>query len=423
MRYSIIIRTKNEEAWIGRCLKSVFNQSEKDIEVIIVDSGSNDETISIAQEFPIAKVIQIGRFLPGEALNIGIKEATGKYVVALSAHCVPVTQTWLQELHDAVEFDSQEEIVAAYGRQIPIETSSPVDKRDLMNTFGLDFLVQDKDFFFHNANSIVRREYLLSFPYNDTVTNVEDRIWAKDVIDRGHKIAYTPEALVYHHHGLNHDNDELRLQKVTSLIEPLYQTREAEETLGPTSTTTIIIASISSLENLTLCLSQVLNSDIAKEVFVISEYLPKESLDTVRFIKRDSISGIDFMSIPSIIQYVRNVIQERNERTEYYIFLYPKIINRPDKFLLTILKKAEDNFLDVCFPARQTFKNLWTKSPAGDYKPVETNLSLKHNREPQYEAYFNLGLIMSNHAARLGNLSVGHTGILEINFEPEVLEL
>ena len=223
MRFSIIIRTKNEEAWIGRCLKSVFNQSETDFEVIIVDSGSVDETISIAQEFPVAKIIRIKRFLPGEALNIGIKEATGKYVVALSAHCVPVAQNWLKELHDAITFDSREEIVAAYGRQIPIESSTPVDKRDLINTFGLDFLVQDKDFFFHNANSIVKREYLLAYPYSDTVTNVEDRIWAKEVIDRGHKIAYTPDAVVYHHHGLNHDNDEFRLQRVTSLIEPLYK--------------------------------------------------------------------------------------------------------------------------------------------------------------------------------------------------------
>ena len=419
MRFSIIIRTKNEEAWIGRCLKSVFNQSVTDIEVIIVDSGSVDQTISIAQEFPVAKIIHIERFLPGEALNIGIKEATGKYIVALSAHCVPVTQTWLQELHDAITFDSREEIVAAYGRQIPIESSTPVDKRDLINTFGLDFLVQDKDFFFHNANSIAKREYLLAYPYSDTVTNVEDRIWAKDVIDRGQKIAYTPDALVYHHHGLNHDNDEFRLQKVTSLIEPLYESREYPETLEPTSSTTVVIASLSSMKNLTNCLSQVINSNIAKYIYVISETLPKENYEGVKFIERDSIPDIDYLSIPSIMQHVRNVIQSRSEITEYYIFLSPKVTNRPDKFLETILKKAEDNFLDVCFPARKTFKNLWTKSPSGDYKPVETNLSLKSTREPQYEAYFNLGLILSSYAVRHGDLSIGHIGILEIDFEPE----
>jgi hypothetical protein len=206
---------------------------------------------------------------------------------------------------------------------------------------------------------------------------------------------------------------------VTSLIEPLYKSREYTETLEPTSTTTVVIASLSSIKNLTACLNQVINSNIAKYIYVISETLPKENYEGVRFIERDSIADIDSMSIPTIIQHVRNVIQSQSEITEYYFFLSPKVTNRPNKFLETILKKAEDSFLDVCFPARKTFKNLWTKSPAGDYKPVETNLSLKSSREPQFEAYFNMGLILSSYAARHGDLSIGHIGILEIDFEPE----
>ena len=42
---SIIIRTKNEERWISSCLQSVFNQTHKNIEVIIVDNLSTDMTV------------------------------------------------------------------------------------------------------------------------------------------------------------------------------------------------------------------------------------------------------------------------------------------------------------------------------------------------------------------------------------------
>jgi glycosyltransferase involved in cell wall biosynthesis len=42
---SIIIRTKNEERWISSCLRSVFRQSYKNIEVIIVDNKSTDLTV------------------------------------------------------------------------------------------------------------------------------------------------------------------------------------------------------------------------------------------------------------------------------------------------------------------------------------------------------------------------------------------
>lgn len=423
MLFSIVIRTKDEEAWIGRCLKSIFRQSIQDFEVTIIDSGSSDETLQIVEKFPVKKIIHIKNFLPGNALNIGIKESCAKYIVTISAHCVPVTELWLEELRDAIEFDSQNDIVAAYGRQIPIASSSPLDKRDLMNTFGLDFLIQEKDFFFHNANSIVLRQYLIDHPYSDIVTNVEDRIWAKALIDRGHKIAYTPMALVYHHHGLNHGNDEARMDKVSSLIEPLYLSDQKFESYNLASKATVIIASLSPLPDLISCIDEVIESDVASSIYVVSNEAPNAGQEGVNFIDRATISGIDAMAIPNIVQFVRNEIQPQGENTDFYVFLSPKVKNRPTEFLGALLAKAESNFLDVCFPATSTYQNLWYKSKDGGYKPVETNLSLKTMRDPQFKAYFNLGLVMSNSAARLGKLSMDHVGILEIDFDPNSEEI
>ena len=50
---SIIIRTKNEEKWISSCLRSVFRQDYKNIEVVLVDNESTDNTVIKAKEFPI----------------------------------------------------------------------------------------------------------------------------------------------------------------------------------------------------------------------------------------------------------------------------------------------------------------------------------------------------------------------------------
>ena len=49
---SIIIRCYNEEEHIGRLLSGIFEQSIKDVQVIIVDSGSTDRTLFIASKFP-----------------------------------------------------------------------------------------------------------------------------------------------------------------------------------------------------------------------------------------------------------------------------------------------------------------------------------------------------------------------------------
>ena len=60
-KISIIIRTKNGEQWITHCLKMVFSETITDIEVIIVDNMSTDNTLPIAKKFPV-KTLQIEKF-------------------------------------------------------------------------------------------------------------------------------------------------------------------------------------------------------------------------------------------------------------------------------------------------------------------------------------------------------------------------
>ena len=83
---SIIIRTKNEERWIGHCLKSIYSQTFKSFEVILVDNESSDHTVKIAKRYKVDKILKIKDFLPGKALNDGIrvsKESSSFYISTL----------------------------------------------------------------------------------------------------------------------------------------------------------------------------------------------------------------------------------------------------------------------------------------------------------------------------------------------------
>ena len=196
---SLIVRTKNEEKWIGRCLNSIYSQKvNANIEVVLVDSGSTDHTIEVAKRFSIDKVLKIKNFLPGKALNDGIRKSKGEYLVCLSAHCIPVENNWLQTLLDNFNDDK---VAGVYGRQLPLSFTDPIDKRDLLITFGLDKRVQVKDHFFHNANSMIPKRIWKKFPFDEEATNIEDRIWGKEVVNAGYRLIYDPEAAVYHHHG------------------------------------------------------------------------------------------------------------------------------------------------------------------------------------------------------------------------------
>jgi glycosyltransferase involved in cell wall biosynthesis len=85
MTISVIIPVYNEERDIGFCLRSLEKQSYKDFEVIVVDDGSTDSTIKIAQEFSKVKIIKGKHKGPGFSRNLGAKHAKGDVLVFVDA--------------------------------------------------------------------------------------------------------------------------------------------------------------------------------------------------------------------------------------------------------------------------------------------------------------------------------------------------
>lgn len=220
---SVVVRTKNEEFWIGRCLRAVTLQDYPEKEILVVDSGSADSTLDIVKDFNCTVIrMKPEEFTYGKALNLGFRSARGNFLVSLSAHCIPLNNKWLDRL--LINFDSSD-IAGVYGRQEPLSDSDAFDKRDLWITFGLDRKIQVNEPFFHNANSMIRRDIWESFPFAEGLSGVEDRDWAKRVLEHGHKIIYDPWASVYHYHGIHQKRDEARCKRVVEVIEKIENKR------------------------------------------------------------------------------------------------------------------------------------------------------------------------------------------------------
>lgn len=85
---SVVIPALNEEKYIPRLLKDLANQSEKDFEVIVVDGNSEDQTAEKAVAFQkkcILKLVVSKKRNLAHQRNLGVKHATGKYVIFLDA--------------------------------------------------------------------------------------------------------------------------------------------------------------------------------------------------------------------------------------------------------------------------------------------------------------------------------------------------
>lgn len=85
--FSIIIPTYNSQKTISKTLKSINAQTfnKNSIEVLIVDGGSNDRTLAIAQEYNFVTIVNNPKRLPEYAKLYGIQRAKGKYVIKMDS--------------------------------------------------------------------------------------------------------------------------------------------------------------------------------------------------------------------------------------------------------------------------------------------------------------------------------------------------
>lgn len=195
---SAVIRAYNEGAHIGRLLKGLDQQTVKVDEVILVDSGSTDDTVAIA-EAAGCRIVHIAKneFSFGRALNRGCAAATGDILLFASAHVYPVYNTYVEHIVNAFERDG---VAIAYGRQVGDERTKFSESRVMLKWFPNQNIWDQGHPFSNNANAAVLRSVWQESPYDESLTGLEDLDFAKKALDNGYKIAYVADSPVVHVH-------------------------------------------------------------------------------------------------------------------------------------------------------------------------------------------------------------------------------
>ena len=199
LKCSIVIRSYNEERHIGRLLTGILEQTEKDIEIILVDSGSTDATVAIASRFPV-HVIQIKpeEFTFGRSLNIGCAKAKGEFIVISSAHVYPLYTDWLEKL---IKPFSDPKVALTYGKQRGDHQTKFSENQILATWFPEESVLQQSHPFCNNANAAIRRTLWETRAYDETLPALEDLDWATWAMNNGYQIAYVSDAEIVHVHS------------------------------------------------------------------------------------------------------------------------------------------------------------------------------------------------------------------------------
>lgn len=199
-KISVIIPVYNAEQYIDRCISSVISNTYKNLEIIVVDDGSTDNSLSIlnGQNDNRIMVLQKENGGVSSARNAGLRFATGDYISFVDADDWVHAQ-YFEILHQAIgesqiahcsmERTSSFDILHATGKQI-MENRRCVTSNESFYLAGVKNYVCGKLFDKQSLKGI-------TFPEN--VKMAEDKVFVSEVLNHIKEITIIDNKLYYYY--------------------------------------------------------------------------------------------------------------------------------------------------------------------------------------------------------------------------------
>lgn len=212
--FSVVIPYYKKRRYIERCLDSVYNQSFKDFEIILVDDGSNDDIAElIEQKYPQVKLIQQSNQGVSAARNKGIANAIHEYIAFLDAD-----DCWGSSYLDYAAKVIDENIdVKIIGYHYTRDLSTVECDSHSIDYFRFENYFKEaiRNTYFTSSSTIINRKFFQQNPgFNSNLKRGEDiDVWIRAVASGGNAF-YVRNTLVYYS-----DEDENQVTKSVSTLE------------------------------------------------------------------------------------------------------------------------------------------------------------------------------------------------------------
>jgi rhamnosyltransferase len=421
---AIIIRSLNEQLWFRHCLEAISEQETSlSFQILLVDSGSTDNTLKIAKEYGINVIHYTQKpYIPGQALNLGFRSTKANYYIFLSAHCIPTANDWLDQMIQP--FDNPQ-IAGVYCRQLPLESSSDADKRDLYMTFRNQPILQTVDPFFHNAASAIRSSILQQIPFSELHTNAEDRIWGQEIISRSLRLYYTPFASVFHHHGIHHGSKHSYrtsgvLRSIQDSIDVTHELLPSTYKKGKSRVAFIFLASDSCRAKSFFtndCVDSLLALSGSNSSILLIVPSDLGSIYGVNLLIRDDIPISPDQPLGDLVYYSARLILDRGPIQDLFVFAN---LDYPELSLDLISDLLDDmHFMnyDMLAYSRPVDGNVWYFSESKNrYLPAETSLMPRSIRNKPLQSFFGLGTVFNLAALSSNSFPAKVTGLKNLPF-------
>ncbi len=209
-RISVIIPTLNGGNLLRQLLQKLSMQSIAADEILVVDSSSTDQTVSVAEEYG-ATVISIARdeFDHGTTRNLAVRHCRGDILLFFTQDAVPVSNDLIEQLTALLIHEPA--IGMSYGRQLPHPDASlsatalrlfNYPEESAVRTFSDRETLGLKTAFVSNSCAAYRRSCLEELGcFQENLIFGEDTCAAGRMLQKGYAIAYVAGATIFHSHN------------------------------------------------------------------------------------------------------------------------------------------------------------------------------------------------------------------------------
>ena len=229
MKYTIIVPVYNAEKYLYKCLKHLVNQTYKDIEIIIIDDGSKDNSYEICKKFENSDVrinlVKQENKGVSNARNQGIKMATGDYITFVDAddYIAYNTIEIINNIINKTETDILKYnyysfyLIFKKKNKFSAETNEIISKDKYNQLYGNILLSND---FGSVCNAFIKKEIITKnkILFSDNLRYSEDRTFFVKCLYNSKKIYFLDKAKYYYRlnfnsamHSKNYQNGIIKL--------------------------------------------------------------------------------------------------------------------------------------------------------------------------------------------------------------------
>lgn len=207
IKISIIVPVYNSDKFLKKCLKSILNQTLKEIEVIVINDGSSDNSLNIIEELMITdnRIILINKQNEGVSIarNTGISLARGKYILNIDSDDM-VKKNYCKEMYEYAEEKGVDILISDFfsvknnKNNYITDFYNPTSKIYSGSQYLEIFL--KNNFKGYMCNKLILKELFIknNLKFNSEVSIMEDALLLSQLIKKSNKIGKLNKAYYFY---------------------------------------------------------------------------------------------------------------------------------------------------------------------------------------------------------------------------------